>query len=368
MRVPYLDLKALHDPIQNELNAIFHQVLEESYFVYGQQVTDFEKAFARRLGIDHCLAVGNCTDALFITLKMMGIGEGDEVIVPAMTWITDAEVVSNLGAQPVFVDVDSQTYTLDASKIEEKLTSRTKAIIPVHLYGQMADMMAIMEMAKVHDLKVIEDCAQSHFGQHHDRLAGTFGHAAVFSFYPTKNMGALGDAGCMVTHDERLYQDCRKWANHGAADKHSHEFPGGNSRMDTLQAAVLLLKLKYIDAWNKERIMLADNYGKAFSVLNDIEIPKTASENKHVFHVYNVLTKERDLLKKFLKEEGIQAQIHYPKALPFTEAYAHLNSKTSDFPVAHRMQEGGLSLPIFPGMKEIQQDYVIDKVMQFYKV
>ncbi|WP_420388083.1 DegT/DnrJ/EryC1/StrS family aminotransferase [Roseivirga sp.] len=368
MRVPYLDLKALHDPIQDELNAIFHQVLGESYFVYGQQVTDFEKAFARRLGIDHCLAVGNCTDALFITLKMMGIGEGDEVIVPAMTWITDAEVVSNLGAQPVFVDVDPQTYTLDVSQIEEKLTSRTKAIIPVHLYWQMADMMAIMEMAEVHDLKVIEDCAQSHFAQSHGRLAGTFGHAAVFSFYPTKNMGALGDAGCMVTHDERLYLDCRKWANHGAADKHSHEFPGGNSRMDTLQAAVLLLKLKYIDGWNKERVMLAERYGKSFSVLNDIETPKTDSENEHVFHVYNVLTKERDSLKKFLKEEGIQTQVHYPKALPFTKAYAYLGSKASDFPVAYRMQEEGLSLPIFPGMEKSQQDYVIEKVMRFYGI
>lgn len=367
MRVPFLNLKAIHKPIEPELKQVFNQVLDESYFLHGRQVTEFEKAFSAKLGLQHCLGVGNCTDALSIVLKMMGIGEGDEVIVPAMTWITDAEVVSNLGAKPVFVDVDPLTFTLDVSKIEAAITAKTKAIIPVHLYGQMADMNAILELAEEHQLKVVEDCAQSHFATQNGKFAGSFGHAAVFSFYPTKNLGALGDAGAIVTNNKSLYEACRKLANHGALDKHSHEFPGMNSRLDTLQAAILKLKLNYIDTWNEERRKLAHHYSEALNGIDGLVLPVTAEGNEHVFHIYNVLTPERDELKAFLHEEGIQTQIHYPKALPFTKAYAYLNSRPSDFPVAYKLQQEGISLPLYPGMEENQQAFVIEKIRNFFK-
>ena len=366
VRVPYLDLKAIHDPLEEELHRCFFEVMDESYFVYGRQVSEFEKAFAEKLGIQFCLATANCTDSLFIVLKMLGIGKGDEVIVPAMTWITDAEVVSNLGAIPVFVDVHPESHTLDPAKIEVKLTERTKAIIPVHLYGQMADMSGIMKIAKAHQLKVVEDCAQSHFATFNGKSAGTIGDAAVFSFYPTKNLGALGDAGAIITNDKLLYEGCRKLANHGALDKHSHEFPGINSRMDTLQAAILCLKLQYIDQWNAERNHLAKRYNEALKSIHEIVTPLLLKGNEHVYHVYQILTKRRDDLRKHLKDQGIQTQVHYPKAVPFTQAYSGLGYEPSDFPIAYQIQEEGLSLPIYPGMEDEQQEYVIKQIKQYY--
>lgn len=368
MRVPYLDLKIIHKSLEKELQSIYSQVIDESYFVYGKQVTEFEKALAQKLNVQYCYSTGNCTDALFIVLKMLGIGSGDEVIVPAMTWITDAEVVSNLGAKPVFVDVDSETYCLDPKAFEEAITPRTKAVIPVHLYGQLADMDSISVIATRHGIKVVEDCAQAHFAEYKGKYAGSFGDAAVFSFYPTKNLGALGDAGAIVTDNKELYKACRKMANHGAADKHTHEFPGMNSRMDTLQAAILSMKLAYIDEWNHQRNEIANRYSEALSELRDLVLPKTTSGNTHVFHIYNVLTSKRDELKSFLNENGIQTQIHYPKAVPFTRAYSALGHQPSDFPVSYKLQEEGLSLPIFPGMTEVQQEYVIEKVKAFFSL
>jgi dTDP-4-amino-4,6-dideoxygalactose transaminase len=366
VRVPYLDLKIIHESLQTELQTIYSQVIDESYFVYGKQVTEFENLFSNKLGVKYCYSTGNCTDALFIVLKMLGVSPDDEVIVPAMTWITDAEVVSNLGAKPVFVDVDSETCCLDPKAFEQAITPRTKAVIPVHLYGQMADMEAISEIATRHNIKVVEDCAQAHFASHNEKYAGSFGDAAVFSFYPTKNLGALGDAGALVTDNKELYTVCRKMANHGAADKHTHEFPGMNSRMDTLQAAVLSLKLNFIDEWNGQRNKIAKKYSESLSGCGDLVLPKTAGGNNHVFHIYNVLTSRRDELKSFLNENGIQTQIHYPKALPFTKAYLDFGLKPTDFPVSFKLQEEGLSLPIFPGMTDEQQEYVIDKVRAFF--
>lgn len=367
MQVPFVDLNTIHEELKKELKATFDQILAESYFVYGKQVTEFEQAFAQKLGVQHCLAVGNCTDALSIVLKMMGIGEGDEVLVPAMTWITDAEVVSNLGAQPVFVDVDAETCTIDVALAERKINHRTKAIIPVHLFGQMANMDDILRLAKAHGLKVVEDCAQAHFATQKGAMAGTLGDAAVFSFYPTKNLGALGDAGAIVTQDKSLYKACRKMANHGALDKHSHEFPGMNSRIDTLQAAVLNLKLRYIDHWNAQRRQLANNYSAALANVSELECPKTLEGNAHVFHVYAIKTPERNDLKSFLKDQEIFTQIHYPKALPFTKAYQQLQLSLEDFPRAYQWQEETLSLPLFPGMTEQQQTHIIDSIQRFFE-
>ena len=365
MQVPFLDLTAIHDPIRQELDAVYHKVMDESYFVYGRPVTTFEKAFSEKCGTKYGIAVGNCTDALYITLKMMGIGPGDEVIVPAMTWITDAEVVSQLGATPVFVDVD-QKGLIDLSQIESNISSKTRAIIPVHLYGQMCDMHAIMELADRHQLKVIEDCAQSHLAELDGKKAGSYGHAAVFSFYPTKNLGALGDAGCILTNDDQLARACRKFANHGAANKHSHEFPGINSRMDTLQAAVLLLKLNYLDDWTAERQRLALRYAAMLNGVGDLVLPESDQQGNHVFHVFCISTVWRDALKRHLSKEGVQTQIHYPKALPFTEAYAHLNHQPGHFPNAFEQQQKILSLPIYPGMSKVQQEYVVTSIKNFF--
>lgn len=364
MQVPFVDLSAIHKPMENELKNLFATVLDESYFVHGKQVSAFENAFAKAHNMAHCQSTGNCTDALYITLKALGIGPGDEVLVPAMTWITDAETVSLLGAEPVFVDVD-KFGLLNANLLEEKISPKTKAIIPVHLYGQIVDMETVMQIAQKHELKVIEDCAQSVFASHNGKLAGTFGHAAVYSFYPTKNLGALGDAGAILTNDKALFEACRKLANHGALDKHNHEFPGTNSRMDTLQAAVLLLKLPYAKQWNEERLTLAKNYSEAFASIKEIGIPECP--DGHVFHVYAIQTKKRNGLKSHLKSKGIQTQIHYPQALPFTKAYAYKNATPADFPRAYKLQEEGLSLPLFPGMTSEQQAYVVECVKEVYK-
>lgn len=365
MQVPFLDLKRTHKLIQSELERTFKRVLEDSYFLHGQDVSTFENAFGKAHENAQCVSIGNCTDALQLTLQALGIGPGHEVIVPAMTWISDAAVVTNLGATPVFVDVNSSGL-LDTSLLKGKFTSKTKAIIPVHLYGQMADMNSIMSFANEHKLFVIEDCAQSPFAKHKTKRAGTLGHAAVFSFYPTKNLGALGDAGCIITQNADLALKVRMLANHGAMDKHSHKMPGNNSRMDTLQAAVLNLKLPYLEKWNEERRAIALKYNDGFAGLPLI-LPKAEAHNLHTFHIYQIQSDRRDELKAFLKKEGIQTQIHYPKAIPFTEAYASSGLHPEDLAEADRLQNQTLSLPLFPGLMEMECDHVIASVKNFFK-
>ena len=366
MQVPFLDLKAINHPLRGELDKLYQQVLDESCFVFGQQVKAFETAFAQKCNVDYCVGLGNCTDALFITLKMLGIGPDDEVLVPAMTWIADTAVVTQLGATPVFVDVDKDGL-MNIDLVESLVSPKTKAIIPVHLYGKMIDMPRLMNLANRHDLKVIEDCAQSHFASIDGKPAGSFGDAAVFSFYPTKNLGALGDAGCMVTNNENLALACRKFANHGGIEKDTHEFVGVNSRMDTLQAAVLLLKLDHIDRWNGERQKIASRYTAGLSDIKSLHIPKASQGGGHVFHIYAIQMDKRDRLKTFLAEKGIQTQIHYPKAVPYTEAYSHLDYKRDDFPKAYYIQETSLSLPVYPGLSEAQQECVIEAIRGFFK-
>lgn len=367
MQVPFLDLSLIHKPIQNELEKAYQEVLDESRFINGASVAIFEEAFAEKCGVDHCVAVANCTDALYIALKMMGVGHEDEVILPAMTWISDAEVVTQLGAKPVFVDIDPISYTIDPNCIERSINKRTKAIIPVHLYGQLANIEEINSVADQHNLKVIEDCAQSHFAQRNGKMAGSFADASVFSFYPSKNLGALGDAGCILTNDEDLATACRKFANHGGIGKDEHEFPGVNSRMDTLQAAILSLKLQHIDEWTSARQSIAEQYLSGLKGIDDLKLPSMDDALSHVFHIFLIQTARRDDLKRFLEERGIQTQIHYPKAIPFTEAYAHLGFKNSDFPVSYELQEECLSLPIYPGLTTSQIKYVVDSVCRFYK-
>ena len=361
MQVPFNDLSRIHLPIRKELEMVFSNVLDDSYFVYGQEVSAFEKEFSAKHNMAHCVSMGNCTDALQLVLQAMDIGAGDEVIVPAMTWITDAEVVSNLGALPIFVDVGLDGL-IDIEKIASSINPNTKAIIVVHLYGKMVDMEAINALANKHQLKVIEDCAQATFATNQNKLAGTYGDAAVFSFYPTKNLGALGDAGCLLTSKTSLAKRVRKLANHGAADKHSHEFPGSNSRMDTLQAAVLNLKMPWVEQWNEERQKAAAYYCQELSML-DLVLPDL---KRHIFHVFSMLTDQRDDLKKYLKQQGVQTQIHYPKALPFTPAYSEYAFEPEDFPMAHRLQNESLSLPLFPGISHEEQAYVVQTVKHYF--
>lgn len=364
MDVPFLDISRAHDSMQEDLERIFKRVLREAYFVYGRDVTRFEQLFSQEHESQFCASTGNCTDALELTLKAYGIRKGDEVIVPALTWISDAEVVSNLGAKPVFVDVTDQGL-IDVAQVESKINKVTKAIIAVHLYGQMADMVNIKELADTHGLKVIEDCAQAIFAKQHAKRAGTYGDAAVFSFYPTKNLGALGDAGCMLTKDEALGKTVRKLANHGAPDKHSHEFPGSNSRMDTLQAAVLNAKLPWLSKWNEERKQIAAYYNEELSDL-PIKLPAIVPGNTHIFHVYQIQTDRRGGLKTHLKEKGIQTQVHYPAALPFTKAYEFMNHEFKDFPNAYRIQQQTLSLPLFPGIKGPELMHVVTSIKEYF--
>ncbi|OJJ19311.1 erythromycin biosynthesis sensory transduction protein eryC1 [marine bacterium AO1-C] len=346
MQIPFVDLKAQYLSIKEEIDQAIAQILQNTSFVGGSTVNQFEKEFAQYIGIQHCISCANGTDAIEILLQAMGIGAGDEVIVPAISWIATSEAVSTVGGTPVFVDIEPEFYTLDPTKIEEKITPNTKAIIPVHLYGQPANMPAIMEIAQKHNLKVLEDCAQAHGAAIAGKTVGTWGDCGSFSFYPGKNLGAYGDAGGMVTNDATLAEKARRIANHGQLSKHDHQIEGRNSRMDTLQAAILSVKLRYLDPWTQARINHAQQYNQLLTH-PEVTLPKVRPNSRHVYHLYVVRNSERDNLKNSLKAQGIATGIHYPKALPFLACYQHYSFTEVDFPVAARCQEEILSLPMY---------------------
>lgn len=347
-RIPLVDLKAQYLTIKDQIDEAIRQVVEETAFVGdagNRSVKQFETDFAAYVGTDHCITCANGTDSIEILLRAHGIGVGDEVIVPAMTWISTASAVSSVGATPVFVDIDAQFYTIDETLIEQAITPNTKAIIPVHLYGNMAHMPAIMDIADKHELIVIEDCAQAHGAEMYGKRAGSWGHSASFSFYPGKNLGAYGDAGCMTTNNAELAASCRMICNHGQISKHDHQLIGRNSKIDGIQAAVLSAKLPYLDQWTQARIDNAAYYRKQ---LPDVVTPSVRPNSKHVFHLYVVQVGDRDMLLEELKKENIFAGIHYPVSLPFLPVYAHLGHQTNDFPVAHAFQSKIISLPLYP--------------------
>ena len=291
----------------------------------------------------------------------MGIGPGDEVITTALSWISTSETITQTGARVVFVDVDPDYYTIDVSKIEEKITNKTKAIIPVHLYGHPANMSKIMVIAKKYNLKVVEDCAQAHFAEWKGEKVGTMGIAGTFSFFPGKNLGAYGDAGCIITNDDDLAEKMRRFSAHGTLDKHDHEIEGINSRLDGLQAAILSVKLKYINGWTDLRIKHAESYSKL--LLNSgVEVPKIHSDAKHVFHLYVIRIDHRDELQNHLKENEISTGIHYPIALPYLKAYNYLGHTPEDFPVAYEYPNQILSIPIYPELKTNDQHIIIDTI------
>lgn len=355
--IPFVDLKAQYNSIKTEIDQAIQDVIGKTAFIGGAYAAKFEKEFANFIGTKYCIACANGTDSLEILLQAMGVGLGDEVLVPAISWISTSEAVSSLGAKPVFVDVDPTYYTIDLDQIEDKITAKTKAIIPVHLYGQPVDMVRLMEIAQRHGLKVLEDCAQAHGAEFKGQKIGTFGDCASFSFYPGKNLGAYGDSGGMVTNDPEIERVARMIANHGQEGKHNHLMEGRNSRMDGIQAAILSVKLKYLNQWTDARIANAKRYD---ALLKDsaVNIPTVIEEGKHVFHLYVIRSNNRDALMEQLKAAGVGVAIHYPTALPFLKCYEGMNHKIEDFPVAHQVTQEIISLPMFAELSEASIEQV----------
>lgn len=356
MKVPFIDLRGQYLSIKEEVDQAIQSVIESDFFVGGEVVQQFEQEFANFLGVDHCIGCANGTDALEIALTALGIGKGDEVLVPALTWISTAEAVSNVGAEPVFVDVIEAERTIDPTLIEAKITNRTKAIIPVHLYGLPARMNEIYLLAEKHTLKVVEDCAQAHGAAIDGKKVGTFGDIATFSFYPSKNLGAYGDGGAIVTNDPNLAENVRRIGNHGQLQKHDHMILGRNSRLDSIQAAVLRVKLSYLEDWNAQRNQIAGQYPEK---MKEAMHPKVPEGFDHVFHLYVVQSDRRDELQDKLTKAGIETMVHYPMPLPFIQAYAYQNNLQGSFPVAEKLSREVLSLPMYEGVeKHLQSDQV----------
>jgi dTDP-4-amino-4,6-dideoxygalactose transaminase len=367
MKVPFVDLKAQYNSIRVPLERAIKASINEFYFIRGKSVKQFEDSFAKTIGVKHCIATSNGTTSLFIALKSLGIKAGDEVITPAFTWISSSETVSLCHATPVFADVDQKTYTLTPSLIEKHISPKTKAVIVVHLYGQAAPMKEIKALCKKHNLFLIEDCAQAHLTAENDNTVGTFGDVSAFSFYPTKNLGAFGDAGCLVTNDRQRAEWIRRFANHGALQKDDHLIEGINSRMDSLQAAVLNVKLKYLKRWNKQRMKNAQLYRSLLKDTGDIVLPYQRPDTEHTYHLFVIRTQHRAALMDFLSDKGIQAMIHYPLALTNSAAYQYLDSNQNDFPVSNALEKEVLSLPIYPELTKDQIMFVCRNIQLFYK-
>jgi len=367
MNIPLVDLKAQYESIKPEIDAAIARVIGKTAFIGGPFVQEFEQAFANYCGVKHCIGVGNGTDALFIALKALGIGAADEVITAANSFIATAEAITMTGARVVFVDIHPQTYNIDVNAIESKITPNTKAIIPVHLYGQPADMDPILSLAKKYGLKVIEDAAQAHGAFYKGRRIGSIGDMACFSFYPGKNLGAYGDAGAIVTSNEELAVKARMIGNHGRIAKYDHEMEGVNSRLDGMQAAILGVKLKHLPEWTESRRRNACLYNGYLNG-SGVVTPSELEDVEAVYHLYvvRVSRDKRPRLQDQLKSSGISTGIHYPIALPSLKAYAYLNHNGNDFPNATKASEEILSLPMFPEISRQQITYVARRIDEFF--
>ncbi|MEO9873138.1 DegT/DnrJ/EryC1/StrS family aminotransferase [Ekhidna sp.] len=359
MSIPFVDLKAQYESIKEDIDAAIAFVINQTSFIGGEIIKEFEVDFAKYIGAKHCVGMANGTDAIEIALKALGIGEGDEVIVPALTWISTAGAVNSVGAEPVFVDVLADERTINPELIEAKITERTKAIIPVHLYGLPARMTEIIKLSKKYNLRIIEDCAQAHGAEINGKRVGTFGDIATFSFYPGKNLGAYGDAGCIITNDDELANTCRMLSNHGQLKKHDHQIIGQNSRLDTMQAAILKVKLPHLESWTNARIQVADWYEDK---LDAFKRPIVPAGMRHVFHLYVIQSEKRDVMMNRLKETNIGCAIHYPTPLPLLKSYAYKGHNSGDFPIAEKLSAEILSLPIFPEMREEEVEGVCENL------
>lgn len=362
--IAYLNLRPIHNQIRNELDEAYRRVMESGWFVSGYELDCFEREYAEFCGTKYCIGVGNGLDALRMILIGYGIGQGDEVILPANTFIATALAVSYVGAIPVLVDCDSLTYNINPQLIEAKITDRTKAIIMVHLYGRCADVHEIRGIADKYSLKLIEDAAQAHGAIYHGKSAGNLGDAAGFSFYPGKNLGALGDGGAVTTNDADLAKKVYALRNYGSERKYHHIFQGCNSRLDELQAAFLRVKLKRMKDWTEERQEIAAYYLENIKS-EFIAVPKANSEKENVWHIFPVFLEERNKLQDYLKVNGIQTQIHYPIPIHLQKAYQNLGYKKGDFPVAEMNAEKELSLPLWVGMNNEMCGKLVDTVNIF---
>ena len=365
MKVPFADFTVMHGEIKSGLKKAFKKVLDKNVYIQGEECSAFEKEFADYCGAKYCIGVATGLDALYLILRALDIKAGDEVIVPSNTFIATALAVSYAGAKPVFVEPDINTYNIVPELIEEKITDKTKAIIAVHLQGRAADMDAINKIAKKRGLFVIEDAAQAHGAKYKGKKVGTFGIAAGFSFYPGKNLGALGDGGCVTTDNEEIAKKVRAIANYGSDYKYHHIYKGTNSRLDELQAALLRVKLPLLDKWNNERRKIAEKYFNGIKNPHIILPPVTEKDYEHIYHVFVIRCDERDALEKYLAEKGIGTVKHYPTPMHLQGAYADLGLKKGDLPVAERISETVLSLPMYYGMTDKQINYVIDAINSF---
>jgi dTDP-4-amino-4,6-dideoxygalactose transaminase len=366
MKIPFVDLHAQYLSIRSEIDSAIADVIAKSAFIRGPHVEAFERAWAQAASVKRCISCANGTDALYVAMRALGLKAGDEVITSAHSWISTSETVSQAGGKVVFCDTDDVTFTIDPTLIEARITPATVGIVPVHLYGQPADMDPIMAIARKHKLWVIEDCAQAHLARYKDKLVGTFGDIATFSFYPGKNLGAYGDAGAITTNDDRLAEWMAAFARHGG--KGDHIMEGINSRMDGLQGAVLNVKLRHLPKWTEARRRVAARYNELLKGVGDIVIPKLGPDRNHVYHLYVIRCDDRDALRTHLSEKGVTTVLNYPRALPFYPAYARLGHKPSDFPVAYANQSRILSLPIYPEMTDEMIDYVVSAIDDFSAV
>lgn len=364
MKVPFVTFKPLEKELDKDLRDAFERVYNRSWYIEGEEDKAFEKAFAKYCDSKYCVGVGNGLDSLFLALKAMGIKEGDEVIVPSNTYIATALAVTYVGATPIFVEPDIRTFNIDPTKIEAAITDKTKAIMPVHLYGQACDMDPIMEVAKKYNLYVVEDCAQAHGAKYKGKVIGSFGDAAGFSFYPGKNLGALGDAGATVTNNEELAKKVRALSNYGSDYKYHHIYQGNNSRLDELQAAFLAAKLPHLNKVNLERRKIAQKY---LNGINNPEIilPFVPEYAEPVWHIFGVRCDRRDELEKFLNDAGISTNKHYPIPMYLQGCYADLGFKKGDYPIAEEISETELSIPMYYGMTDEEVQYVIDRMNEF---
>jgi dTDP-4-amino-4,6-dideoxygalactose transaminase len=364
-QIPFLNMKAQYEEIRNEIDMAYSRVMESGWYILGEECESFEQEFAKYCGAYYCIGVGNGLEALHLILRAYQIGEGDEVIVPSNTYIATWLAVSYAGARPVPVEPDPRTYNLDPECVESAITAKTRAILPVHLYGQSADMDPLMMIAQKNNLIVIEDAAQAHGSQYKGRLCGTLGHAAGFSFYPGKNLGALGDAGAVVTNDPVCAEKVRLLRNYGSRIKYHNEVLGFNSRLDEMQAAFLRVKLFHLDDWNNRRCKIASIYSNALKNIPDLILPYIPDWSSPIWHIYPIRHTKRDDLQKYLKDKGVDTLIHYPIPPHLSKAYADLNQTRGSYPVAEAIATSELSLPISPHMTIDDAYYVVDTIRAF---
>jgi len=369
MNVPLLDLRAQFQTIRGEVMAAVERVLESQHFILGPEVEAFETAAAEYCMVKHAIGCGSGSDALLLALTALGVGPGDEVVTASFSFFATAGSITRLGARPVFVDISPDDFNIDPCLIERAITPRAKAILPVHLFGQCAEMGAILEVAGHHELPVVEDAAQAIGAGYHEQRAGAMGAVGCFSFFPSKNLGGAGEGGLMVTDDGRLAEKLRLLRVHGMRPKYYHQVVGVNSRLDALQAAVLGVKLKYLDRWSDARRRNAEHYDKllAEAGVEEVATPAVRPNRRHIFNQYTVRCQRRDELMDFLKRRGVGSEIYYPVPLHLQECFAHLGYKPGDLPVTERASRECLSLPIYPELTEEMRRYVVEQIAEFYR-